>query len=208
MEEHMHRTGKLGATAVAIVLLVAGGARAATPTKGQAASDIGFAWATTTWGARLFVTVGCDGAYPQQSARAQALSARTGAVVWDAPASSRFGCFRNVLAAGDDVFVSGEVADDDGDGGFNLLVRRYRGRDGALLWEQEFEAPNPKQDIVNTVAQLGESELRRCAALGVDRHHGGRQPELAAAPRSRDRSLAAARTLTQRRAAVTTGAAP
>lgn len=174
----MHRTGKLGATAVAIVLLVAGGARAATPTKGQAASDIGFAWATTTWGARLFVTVGCDGAYPQQSARAQALSARTGAVVWDAPASSRFGCFRNVLAAGDDVFVSGEVADDDGDGGFNLLVRRYRGRDGALLWEQEFEAPNPKQDIVNTVRNSENLSFAGAQLLVWTATTGGANPSL------------------------------
>ena len=58
---------------------------------------------------------------------------------------------RNVLAAGDDLFVSGDVADDDGDGGRNLLVRRYRARDGVLLWEQELEAPNPKQDMVNTL---------------------------------------------------------
>ena len=58
---------------------------------------------------------------------------------------------RDVLAAGDDLFVSGDVADDDGDGGRNLLVRRYRLRDGVLLWEQELEAPNPKQDMVNTL---------------------------------------------------------
>ena len=55
------------------------------------------------------------------------------------------------LGQGLDLFVSGDVADDDGDGGRNLLVRRYRLRDGVLLWEQELEAPNPKQDMVNTL---------------------------------------------------------
>lgn len=142
---------KIVAAVAATVLLAGTETQAATPTRGASASDIGFVWATSSAGAKLFAAVGCDGPYPQQSARVQMLDVRTGAVAWEAPVPSRSGCFRNVLAAGDDIFVSGDIADDDGDGGRNLLVRRYRARDGMLLWEQELEAPNPKQDMVNTL---------------------------------------------------------
>lgn len=147
----MRRNRTLISTVLAAVGLLAGGAQAATLTKGAAATDVGFVWAMTGAGNKQFAVVGCDGPYPQQTGRIQVLDVRTGAVAWDAPPPSRPACFRNVLAAGDDLFVSGDVADDDGDGGRNLLVRRYRLRDGVLLWEQELEAPNPKQDMVNTL---------------------------------------------------------
>jgi len=141
---------KLGAALVAAALLVATDARAATPTKGESATDIGFAWATTNAGAKLHAIAGCDGPAPQV-ARIQVIALQSGAVVWDAPPPSRPACFYNVMSAGDDVYVSGSIDDDDADGGRNLLVRKYRARDGALLWEQEFEAPNPKQDYTNTL---------------------------------------------------------
>jgi len=96
------------------------------------------------------VIAGCDGPVPRV-ARIQAISLATGGVVWDAPPPSRPACFYDVLAARDDVYVSGTIEDDDGDDGLNLLVRRYRARDGFLLWEQEFEAPNPKQDFTNVL---------------------------------------------------------
>lgn len=147
----MRRNGNLFATAAVVAVLLASDAHAATPTRGAAASDLGFVWAMTGAGSKLFAVVGCDGPYPQQTGRVQVLDVRTGAVAWDAPPPARPACFRNVLAVGDDLFVSGDVADDDGDGGRNLLVRRYGVRDGALLWEQEFEAPNPKQDMINTL---------------------------------------------------------
>ena len=147
----MRRNQTLISTVLAAVGLLASGAYAATPTRGVAATDLGFVWAMTGAGNKQLAVVGCDGPYPQQTGRIQVLDVRTGAVAWDAPPPSRPACFRNVLAAGDDLFVSGDVADDDGDGGRNLLVRRYRLRDGVLLWEQELEAPNPKQDMVNTL---------------------------------------------------------
>jgi hypothetical protein len=146
-EEDMRGTVRFRAAAVAALLLVAPAVHAATPTSGSGATDITLSWSMAAARGRTLAVVGCDGESPDKIGRIQLRSVESGAVLWDAPPPSRPACFRNVLVAADEIYVSGDIEDDDGDGGRNLIVRRYRLADGALAWEQEFEAPNPKKSV-------------------------------------------------------------
>ena len=150
------------ALAAALLGVLAGPAatiHAAEPTKDADLSPIDNVFDATLAGTTRYAAVGCDGlSYPAYTGRIHVIDPRNGATAWDATLPSPSACLWSVLGTPDLFFTSGYVEDDD-DNGDNLIVQAYRAKDGTLVWQNEFEAPNPKQDVVKRIG-ANEDDLR------------------------------------------------
>jgi hypothetical protein len=133
--------------ALAVALLSATPVRAATPSNGANLTDISFVFDSMPLSSKGFVLVGCDGSSPSRIGRIQMVDVKAGRTAWEDRIASRDACLLSVVATPDRVYDWGIVQDDDGDIGRNLLVEARSSKDGTLIWRQEIEAPNPKQDF-------------------------------------------------------------
>jgi len=129
-------------------LTALGSAHAATPSSGADLTDIQIVYGATPLSSNRYFVVGCDGTAPSRVGRIQAIDVKTGTTAWQASVAATSACLFSVVATPDTVYAWGTVVDTDGDHGDNLLVQAWSTKDGALLWRQEIEAPNPNQGIV------------------------------------------------------------
>ena len=186
---------KIGAAAIVAGLLASPVARAATPTKGASTTDIEGVWGMTTPARSCSPRSAATGPVRNQIARIQVVGRPDGRHRVAVAAPSRLGCCRNVVATADDstcrVTSPTTTATTAAISGSPLP----RCATDVLVWQQEFEAPNPRQDVDQRVNQLDDLQIVGSEAHRLGRDHRRREPDDRPPSRSRDRPAAAARLL-------------
>lgn len=70
-----------------------------------------------------------------------AVNSGTGVAYWSNTQTDVSGDFQQLALIGGTVCAGGRAADDNGDGGDNVVIACYQASKGTLLWKKEFENP-------------------------------------------------------------------